>query len=111
MQKLISFETFLAGLQEYGTDFDSHFALQSKLLGLERMDYDRLFRLETLSHEFPPALLNRGLPDDMTERLGTLPQKNATNYTGNQDRLMTEVNRRTISHIYAKDFDLLDYPR
>ena len=111
MQRHISFQQMLDGLEQLGPGFDAHYALQSQLLALDRLRYDRLFRLESLDADFRSAMADYGLPDEMLDRVKSLPRNNATSYAGRQGDLMTAQAMATIARIHAHDFDLLGYPR
>ncbi len=109
MQSRLSFQQMLAGLERFGPDFDGHYARQSGLLALDRLQYDRLLRLETLDADFRIAMAELGLPGEMLARLKTLPHSNKTAYAGSVDALLTPEARATISRIYADDFARLGY--
>lgn len=111
MQRHLSFQQMLDGLERLGPGFDAHYALQSELLALEHLRYDRLFRLENLDADFRAAMADYGLPTEMLDRVKSMPRNNATSYAGRQADLMTAAARATIARIYARDFDRLDYPR
>jgi len=111
MQRHISFQQMLDGLEQLGPGFDAHYALQSELLALDRLRYDRLFPLESLEGDFRSAMADYGLPEEMLDRVKSLPRNNATSYAGRQSVLMTDMAKATIARIYARDFEQLDYPR
>ncbi|MDP4033101.1 MAG: sulfotransferase family 2 domain-containing protein [Pseudorhodobacter sp.] len=110
MQRHISFQAMLDGLEQHGPGFDGHYALQSELLALDRLAYDRLFRLESLDADFRSAMTDYGLPTEMLDRVTSMPRSNASNYAGREDALMTPQAKASIARIYARDFEMLGYP-
>jgi len=110
MQQRLPFEAMLEGLLTHGVDFDAHYALQTQLLALDRLSYDRLFRLETLDADFRAAMDKMGLPAEALDRVKALPRNNRSDYAGKVDTLMTPRARAMIARLYATDFRRLDYP-
>jgi hypothetical protein len=110
MQAKLSFQQMLDGLERLGPDFDGHYARQTGLLGLDRLRYDRLLRLETLDADFRAAMAELGLPGDMLARLKAMPHANRSAYEGSTDALLTPEARASIARIYAEDFAALGYP-
>lgn len=110
MQRRLGFQALLDGLDRHGVGFDAHYALQCELLALDRLTYDRLFRLETLDADFRDAMAAAGLPARALARLRAMPRNNRTEYRGDQDRLLTPEARAIIARLYAADFAALGYP-
>lgn len=101
LQRTISFEAFVEGLRRHGTAFDKHFDLQSNVIRLERIPYDRLVPMENLAE---------GLRDFFTERddLANIPAFNVTRSGQACDRLPPELKRK-IHDLYEPDFRQLGY--
>lgn len=110
MQARISFEQMLEGLERHGVGFDSHYALQCELLALDRIRYDRLFRLETLDVDFRAAMQGYGIPSEMLDRVQAMPRNNRTQNDGRADPRMTPRAKEIIARLYARDFAALGYP-
>lgn len=109
MQRWITFESFLDGLQQHGVDFDIHFDQQVKLLALDRLPYDRILRLEELESEFARLLEERGVPAEMRGRIDETSRRNQSKLGSRQSALLTDVTRRRIARLYAEDFARLGY--
>lgn len=100
----ISFERFLRGFEEHGTEWDSHFASQARLIGLGRLRYDRIFALERLDSELIPALAGFGVPAEALARLEALPRMNRTSRAGDgREALLTPEIRARIAKLYTDD--------
>lgn len=110
MQHRFSFEQMLQGLAQHGVAFDAHYDLQCDLLALDRLRYDRLFRLETLDNDFRAAMAGYGIPAEMLDRVKAMPRNNKSSYGGKEDALLTRRAKDMIAHLYARDFAALEYP-
>ncbi|WP_198008069.1 sulfotransferase family 2 domain-containing protein [Rhodobacter ferrooxidans] len=110
MQRHLSFQALLDGLEQHGPGFDAHYALQSELLALDKLHYAHLFRLENLDADFRDAMAGFGLPSQMLDRVKAVPRNNPSAYGGRADALMTPQARASIARIYAADFAALGYP-
>lgn len=100
----ISFERFLRGFEEHGTEWDSHFASQARMIGLGRLRYDRIFALERLDSELIPALAEFGVPAEALARLEALPRMNRTSRAGDgREALLTPEIRARIAKLYTDD--------
>jgi hypothetical protein len=109
VHKFISFEMFLDALLRHGVDMDSHFELQSRMLDLNRVSYDRLLNLSSLSEDLPKLLEEFDVPTDMLQRLDTVPKSNKRRSKSNTDWL-TDVVQKKIERLYQDDFEMLDLP-
>ncbi len=110
MQTRISFEAMLRGLAAHGPGFDPHFARQCDVIDLDRLQYDRMFRIETLDADLLPALQAHGVPDGMLARVSALTKSNASSYARQKDSYFSPEARALIGQIYAADFGALGYP-
>ncbi len=101
LQRTISFEAFVEGLRQHGTSFDKHFDLQSNVIRLARIPYDRLVPMENLAE---------GLRDLFTEGndLASIPAFNVTRSGQAIDRLTPQLKRK-IHELYESDFRQLGY--
>ncbi len=109
MQRRLSFEDFLRGLELHGTDFDVHYAPQFELLVMDRILFDRLVRLEHLQTELACAMEDCGIGPESLRRIQSLPRFNASLRDERRSTLMTPDAKEIISRLYAGDFSRLGY--
>lgn len=100
LQRAISFEEFVRGIERHGTSFDKHFALQSHVIRLGRIPYDTLVRMEDLADGL------RAIFDDAD--LARLPACNVTRSGRSLDALSPSM-RETIFSLYEADFRAFGY--
>jgi hypothetical protein len=109
MRKFISFDEFVAALEFYGTDWDAHFALQSKLNGIAQVNYDQVIRLESLDTDLLVLLKERGLPAETLSRLQSIPRLNKTGSSEKEGQsLLTSQLQKRIAAIYRQDYEHLE---
>lgn len=109
MQRRIPFPALLRGLAAHGVGFDSHYEQQSKLLGLGRVRYDRVIRLEELDAAFRAALAELDVPAELLARLDAVPHRNKT-ASGRRSALLDAEAVALIDRIYDEDRAHLGYP-
>ena len=109
IRRRITFPQYLEMLRTAGTEFDSHFAQQSKLLQMDRTKFDHVFQLETLDRDFVPTLSSLGVPDIVTARLPRMAHFNVAGDRGKAGHLQPQE-LATIARLYARDFETLGYP-
>ncbi|MGD9916812.1 MAG: sulfotransferase family 2 domain-containing protein [Paenirhodobacter sp.] len=108
MLRHVSFERFVAGFEEHGTEWDSHFALQSRMIGLAEIGYDRVIPLETLDADLPRILAELGVAPEVLARLTEMPRMNRTAKDGDgRQALLTPEMRARIAALYREDYDSL----
>ena len=101
LQRTISLDAFLEGLRRHGTAFDKHFDLQSNVIRLGRIPYDKLVPMENLAD---------GLRDLFAERndLVSIPAFNVTRSGQACDQLTHDL-KQQIYELYEPDFRKLGY--
>lgn len=100
LQRAISFEAFVQGLERHGTGFDKHFDLQSNVIRLGRIPYDTLVQMEDLANGL------RGIFE--AAALATIPACNVTRSGASLDALSPRM-RKTIFSLYEADFRAFGY--
>ena len=108
--KKLSFTQFLQKVEQIGVAFDSHFELQTRLLDLDNVSYDKLIRMEDLAAAFPETLRDFGVAEDLIARIGNLPQANKRMDDKSDDAFLTSENKARIATLYKDDFERLGYP-
>lgn len=108
MQRTIGFDQFVEVLGEQGIAWDSHFNLQVRLLGDDRISYDHLLRLESLASGLQSLLAGRGSAAVLASLTNDLGRLNAS---GNRpsDVPWTARTRSLVAKMYDADFQRLGY--
>ncbi|MGB3418418.1 MAG: sulfotransferase family 2 domain-containing protein [Mesorhizobium sp.] len=106
IRRRISFADFMHGLRSSGTGFDVHFVPQADLIFLDRVRYDHVLRLETLSEELPTLLTRLGVSQDKLDEILPIPRANPSHPSG---AVHDERTRALVYEIYEKDFTGLGY--
>jgi hypothetical protein len=107
MQKFISIEQFVSGMEEHGTEWDNHFALQSRMTGMKDVRYEHVLLLEDLNRVLPDILADCGVDAQDLARLPGVPRLNAVK--GSRDFASTlgpDLQAR-IKALYQEDYDWL----
>jgi len=104
MRRSLSLENFVSGLERHGTEWDSHFAGQSQVVGLDMVNYDRLLRLDELDHALPRLLDDCGVEAETMSRLATLPRLNRAPGSADLAGSISPDLVARIKQLYLSDF-------
>ena len=108
IRKLIPFEQFVEGMERHGTEWDSHFRPQGRIVEQDLIRYDRVLMLETLDEALIPTLQDLGFGTAELEVLKTLPRKNPTKTSqATRGQLLTPDLRERIARRYQDDLRFL----
>ena len=111
MRKFISIEDFVTGMERHGTEWDEHFAMQSRMTGMSDVQYEHLLRLEDLDDALPVILADCGVAPEALARLPSIPRLNAVKDSrGLADSLSEDLQTR-IKALYQEDYDWLPEKR
>ena len=108
MQRTISFDQFVEVLGEQGIAWDSHFDLQVRLLGGDRISYDHLLPLESLASGLQGLLAGRGSAAVLASLTNDLGRLNASG-SRPSDAAWTARTRSLVAKMYDTDFQRLGY--
>ena len=108
IRKLITFDQFVSGMEQNGTEWDSHFRPQGQIIRQELIRYDRVLMLETLDEALVPALHDMGFSKSQLAALDSLPRKNPTQTSqSSRGQLLTPELRSRIARLYQDDLRFL----
>lgn len=110
MQRAISFDRFVEVIAEQGVEWDIHFDLQVRLLGCDRISYDRLIPLESLAVGLQALFTGRGCLAAITPSIRDLGRLNASGRRAS-DEAWTTRTRSLVADAYDADFQRLGYAK
>jgi hypothetical protein len=108
MQRAIGFDRFVEVLAEEGVEWDIHFDLQVRLLGCDRISYDRLIPLESLAAGLQALFMGRGGLAAVASSIRDLGRLNASGRRSSEAAWTARV-RSAVAEIYEADFQQLGY--
>jgi len=106
MRQHVSFESFVASLEQHGISWDRHFELQTIVAATETINYQEIIHLEVLDSALADLLARRGIDRGALDSLKDMGRFNATD-SDNRQSLLTDSIQRRIASLYKNDYDFL----
>ncbi|MEC8799424.1 MAG: sulfotransferase family 2 domain-containing protein [Planctomycetota bacterium] len=103
--KFISFPQFVDGLTTHGVGFDSHYRTFSKILQMDRIQYDAVLQLESMEEDIVMLQKKMAASGVDTEHFPKLGRLNSTSRS--EEGLSAEL-REKIALLYDVDSKLID---
>ena len=103
--KFISFPQFVDGLTTHGVGFDSHYRTFSKILQMDRIQYDAVLQLESMEEDIVMLQKKMAASGVDTQQFPKLGQLNSTSRS--EEGLSAAV-REKIALLYDVDSKLID---
>lgn len=109
LQRRISLDDMIGGLESNGTRFDAHFERQYNHVHPDEITYDRVFKLENLDQDLPEYLAQIQIPADVIARMRKTRRRNKSRLGLFTRPKWNDAQRQRVFEIYHKDFVAFDY--